>query len=197
MLRRTSKRTKERLCLIMCAVGAVGTIAAMLQGASFKIFADSQTAKYRIMYFEDVLHQDVGWFDQQEVSGLAAEIQEDLSKIQEACVLSHAPLKEGHSLKEGPDDWMLGVLCRGLWRPAGPGRDGLLSLLGWFGVRIGSWLAFGTHPKCCDPLVGSGHLPTGPGRGTGAAGIPRLVWQGRGRGGGVPLWHAHRGGLRR
>ncbi|CAK9090245.1 ATP-dependent translocase ABCB1 (ATP-binding cassette sub-family B member 1) (Multidrug resistance protein 1) (P-glycoprotein 1) (Phospholipid transporter ABCB1) (CD antigen CD243) [Durusdinium trenchii] len=78
------QRETERLCLLMCAVGGGALVAATLQGASFKILSDSQTMKYRVMYFQDVLHQDVSWFDTKEVSALSAEIQDDLAKIQEA-----------------------------------------------------------------------------------------------------------------
>eukprot|EP00439_Symbiodinium_sp_Y106_P019704 s1995_g2.t1 len=78
------QRETERLSLIMCAVGGGALVAATLQGACFKIFSDSQTMKFRIMYFQDILHQDVGWFDTKEVSALSAEIQDDLSKIQDA-----------------------------------------------------------------------------------------------------------------
>ena len=78
------QRETERLSLIMCAVGGGALVAATLQGACFKIFSDSQTMKFRIMYFQDILHQDVGWFDTEEVSALSAEIQDDLSKIQDA-----------------------------------------------------------------------------------------------------------------
>ncbi|CAJ1336106.1 unnamed protein product [Effrenium voratum] len=78
------QRETERLCLLMCAVGGGALVAATLQGASFKVLSDSQTTKYRVMYFQDVLHQDVAWFDTKEVSALSAEIQDDLAKIQEA-----------------------------------------------------------------------------------------------------------------
>ncbi|CAE7831524.1 ABCB5 [Symbiodinium microadriaticum] len=78
------QRETERLSLTMCAVGGGALVAATLQGACFKIFSDSQTMKFRIMYFQDILHQDVGWFDTKEVSALSAEIQDDLSKIQDA-----------------------------------------------------------------------------------------------------------------
>ena len=73
----------ERLCLMMCLVGGAAMIAATLQGGCFKIFCESQTTKFRIMYFQDVLHQDVSWFDTKEVSALPAEIENDLSQIQD------------------------------------------------------------------------------------------------------------------
>ena len=53
-----------------------------------------------------MLHQDVGWFDTREVSALSAEIQDDLSKIQDA-----------FSDKFGNGPWVgLGNICTHLIR---------------------------------------------------------------------------------
>ena len=48
----------EELCLVMCLVGVGATFAATLQGACFKIFSELQAFKYRIQYFDIVLHQE-------------------------------------------------------------------------------------------------------------------------------------------
>ena len=48
----------NRLCLIMCIVGAGNIVAATLQGTCFKIFAEQQARKFRIQYFDIVLHQE-------------------------------------------------------------------------------------------------------------------------------------------
>jgi len=74
----------EELCITMMLVGVGATFAAFLQGACFKIFAEKQAFKYRVLYFDTVLHQDVSWFDTKEVAALPAEINDDLEKIQDA-----------------------------------------------------------------------------------------------------------------
>jgi len=74
----------EELCLIMALVGVANIVASSLQGACFKIFSELQATKFRILYFDIVLHQDVSWFDLQEVAALPAEINDDLEKIQDA-----------------------------------------------------------------------------------------------------------------
>jgi len=74
----------EELCVTMMLVGVGATFAAFLQGAAFKIFAEKQAFKFRVLYFDSVLHQDVGWFDTKEVAALPAEINDDLEKIQDA-----------------------------------------------------------------------------------------------------------------
>jgi len=74
----------EELCITMMLVGVAATIAAFLQGAAFKIFAEKQAFKFRVLYFDSVLHQDVSWFDTREVAALPAEINDDLEKIQDA-----------------------------------------------------------------------------------------------------------------
>ncbi|CAL1142099.1 unnamed protein product [Cladocopium goreaui] len=74
----------NRLCLIMCLVGVANIVAATLQGACFKIFAENQARKFRIEYFDIVLHQDVSWFDLKEIAALPSEINDDLEKIQDA-----------------------------------------------------------------------------------------------------------------
>ena len=74
----------EELCITMMLVGVGATFAAFLQGACFKIFAEKQAFKFRVLYFDSVLHQDVGWFDTKEVAALPAEINDDLEKIQDA-----------------------------------------------------------------------------------------------------------------
>ena len=45
----------------MMLVGVGATFAAFLQGAAFKIFSEKQAFKFRVLYFDSVLHQD--WFD--------------------------------------------------------------------------------------------------------------------------------------
>ena len=45
---------------------------------------DPRWLRYRIQYFDIVLHQDVSWFDLKEVAALPAEINDDLEKIQDA-----------------------------------------------------------------------------------------------------------------
>ena len=72
------------LCITMMLVGVGATIAAGLQGACFKIFAEKQAFKFRVLYFDSVLHQDVSWYDTKEVAALPAEINDDLEKIQDA-----------------------------------------------------------------------------------------------------------------
>ncbi|CAE7539788.1 ABCB1 [Symbiodinium natans] len=74
----------EELCVTMMLVGVAATVAAGLQGACFKIFAEKQAFKFRVLYFDSVLHQDVSWFDTREVAALPAEINDDLEKIQDA-----------------------------------------------------------------------------------------------------------------
>eukprot|EP00434_Breviolum_minutum_P006015 symbB.v1.2.005301.t1/scaffold283.1/size308953/2 len=74
----------EELCLIMALVGVGNIVAASLQGACFKIFSELQARKFRIEYFDIVLHQDVTWFDLKEVAALPAEINDDLEKIADA-----------------------------------------------------------------------------------------------------------------
>ncbi|CAE7260922.1 ABCB1, partial [Symbiodinium pilosum] len=74
----------EELCVTMCLVGLGSFIGASLQGSCFKIFAERQALKYRSLYFDAVLHQDVGWFDQKEIAALPSEINDDLEKIQDA-----------------------------------------------------------------------------------------------------------------
>lgn len=73
-----------RLCTIMSLVGVANIFAATLQGACFKIFAENQARKFRIQYFDIVLHQDVSWFDLKEIAALPSEINDDLEKIQDA-----------------------------------------------------------------------------------------------------------------
>ncbi|CAE7262744.1 ABCB5, partial [Symbiodinium sp. KB8] len=51
----------EELCITMMLVGVGATFAAFLQGAAFKIFSEKQAFKFRVLYFDSVLHQD--WFD--------------------------------------------------------------------------------------------------------------------------------------
>ncbi|CAJ1449438.1 unnamed protein product, partial [Effrenium voratum] len=74
----------QRLCVTMCLVGVAATFAATLQGACFKIFSEMQTRKFRMVYFDIVLHQDVSWFDLKEVAALPSEINDDLDKIGDA-----------------------------------------------------------------------------------------------------------------
>ncbi|OLP94424.1 Multidrug resistance protein 1 [Symbiodinium microadriaticum] len=74
----------EELCITMMLVGAGATLAATLQGCFFKIFAEKQAFKFRVLYFDSVLHQDVSWYDTKEVAALPAEINDDLEKIQDA-----------------------------------------------------------------------------------------------------------------
>ena len=74
----------EELCITMMLVGVGATVAAGLQGACFKIFAEKQAFKFRVLYFDSVLHQDVSWYDTREVAALPAEINDDLEKIQDA-----------------------------------------------------------------------------------------------------------------
>ena len=74
----------EDLCITMMLVGVGATIAAALQGACFKIFAEKQAFKFRILYFDVVLHQDVSWYDTREIAALPSEINDDLEKIQDA-----------------------------------------------------------------------------------------------------------------
>ena len=74
----------EELCITMMLVGAAATLAAGLQGCCFKVFAEKQAFKLRVLYFDSVLHQDVSWYDTMEVAALPAEINDDLEKIQDA-----------------------------------------------------------------------------------------------------------------
>mmetsp|Transcript_59499 Transcript_59499/g.139248 ORF Transcript_59499/g.139248 Transcript_59499/m.139248 type:complete len:1290 (-) Transcript_59499:79-3948(-) len=74
----------EELCVTMMLVGVAATVAAALQGACFKIFAEKQAFKFRVLYFDVVLHQDVSWYDTREVAALPSEINDDLEKIADA-----------------------------------------------------------------------------------------------------------------
>ncbi|CAE7217756.1 ABCB1 [Symbiodinium natans] len=74
----------QELSITMCLVGLGSFVGASLQGSCFKIFAERQALKYRSLYFDAVLHQDVGWFDKKEIAALPAEINDDLEKIQDA-----------------------------------------------------------------------------------------------------------------
>jgi len=74
----------EDLCVTMALVGVAATVAAGLQGACFKIFAEKQAFKFRVLYFDVVLHQDVSWYDKKEIAALPAEINDDLEKIADA-----------------------------------------------------------------------------------------------------------------
>eukprot|EP00435_Cladocopium_sp_Y103_P010499 s2734_g2.t1 len=71
----------EELCLIMALVGVGNIVASSLQGACFKIFSELQATKFRILYFDIVIHQDVSWFDLKEVAALPAEINDDLETL--------------------------------------------------------------------------------------------------------------------
>ncbi|CAJ1374272.1 unnamed protein product [Effrenium voratum] len=73
-----------RLCITMCLIGVGCTVGASLQGSCFKIFSEMQTRKFRVLYFDYVLHQDVSWFDCKELGALPSEINDDLEKIQDA-----------------------------------------------------------------------------------------------------------------
>ena len=77
-------REMERLCIIMALMGVGNIVAATLQGWMFKVFSEKQTRKFRIQYFDLVLHQDVGWFDLKELAALPSEINDDLDKIADA-----------------------------------------------------------------------------------------------------------------
>mmetsp|Transcript_57302 Transcript_57302/g.101615 ORF Transcript_57302/g.101615 Transcript_57302/m.101615 type:complete len:1276 (+) Transcript_57302:45-3872(+) len=72
------------LAIQMCILGAAQTAASALQGGCFKVLADRQGAKLRSLYFDAVLHQDVGWFDQHEVAALPTEINQDIEDIIDA-----------------------------------------------------------------------------------------------------------------
>eukprot|EP00439_Symbiodinium_sp_Y106_P024056 s2066_g2.t3 len=74
----------EELCVTMLLLGLGSFVGASLQGSCFKIFAERQALKYRTLYFDAVLHQDVGWFDTKDISALPSEINDDLHKIQDA-----------------------------------------------------------------------------------------------------------------
>eukprot|EP00439_Symbiodinium_sp_Y106_P013760 s4873_g1.t5 len=72
--------TAIKFILIGCGVCA----AASLQGFSFAYFVDSQVKKMRPMYFDAMLHQDVGWFDTHSPGALAGEMTADLEAFHEA-----------------------------------------------------------------------------------------------------------------
>mmetsp|Transcript_30535 Transcript_30535/g.54595 ORF Transcript_30535/g.54595 Transcript_30535/m.54595 type:complete len:1272 (-) Transcript_30535:403-4218(-) len=72
------------LCMKMALVGCGTIVSATLQGACFKTFSELQVMKLRVLYFDTVLHQDVSWFDTQEVAALPSQINEDMEKIAEA-----------------------------------------------------------------------------------------------------------------
>ena len=72
--------TAIKFILIGCGVCA----AASLQGFSFAYFVDNQVKKMRPMYFDAMLHQDVGWFDTHSPGALAGEMTADLEAFHEA-----------------------------------------------------------------------------------------------------------------
>ncbi|CAE7372180.1 ABCB1 [Symbiodinium necroappetens] len=72
--------TAIKFILIGCGVCAAAT----LQGFSFAYFVDNQVKKMRPMYFDAMLHQDVGWFDTHSPGALAGEMTADLEAFHEA-----------------------------------------------------------------------------------------------------------------
>lgn len=72
------------LCLKMTVVGIVVTIGASFQGAMFKIFSEKQSMKWRMKYFDVVLHRDIEWYDTRDIAALPSEINDDLEKITDA-----------------------------------------------------------------------------------------------------------------
>lgn len=63
-----------KFVLIGCAVVVVGSI----QGFAFPWFAYRQTKKMKPIYFDAILHREVGWYDTHDIGSLAGEIGEDL-----------------------------------------------------------------------------------------------------------------------
>ncbi|CAE7377871.1 PGY2 [Symbiodinium natans] len=72
--------TAINFILIGCGV----CVAASLQGWGFAYFADSQVKKMRPLYFDLMLHRDVGWFDTHSPGALPGEMMADLEALHEA-----------------------------------------------------------------------------------------------------------------
>jgi len=72
------------LCVTMAIIGVGTTAAASIQGACFKVLADRLSIRWRVLYFDSIIHQDVGWYDTRDIAALPSEVNEDLDKIQDA-----------------------------------------------------------------------------------------------------------------
>jgi len=68
----------------MIVVGAMAAVCAAIQLGCFKYFAETQALRFREKYLSAVLHQDVAWFDKQEVASLATSMSAEAEKVLEA-----------------------------------------------------------------------------------------------------------------
>lgn len=76
--------TMSGLCVTMALIGVGTCAAAGIEGACFKILADRLSTRWRVLYFDTIIHQDVGWYDIRDVAALPGEVNEDLDMIQDA-----------------------------------------------------------------------------------------------------------------
>eukprot|EP00930_Biecheleria_cincta_P042445 TRINITY_DN29208_c0_g1_i1.p1 TRINITY_DN29208_c0_g1~~TRINITY_DN29208_c0_g1_i1.p1 ORF type:complete len:1315 (-),score=229.41 TRINITY_DN29208_c0_g1_i1:121-3717(-) len=72
------------LCLTMALIGVGTVVCASIQGACFKLLSDRLSSRWRMLYFDTIVHQDIEWYDIREVAALPGEVNEDLDKIQDA-----------------------------------------------------------------------------------------------------------------
>jgi len=84
-------------------IGCCVCVAAALQGFAFPWFVDSQLAKMRPLYFDAMLHRDVGWFDTHSPGALPGEMSSDLETF-----------AEGFGSKLGVSAMAFAGLCVGL-----------------------------------------------------------------------------------
>ena len=72
--------------ILFLVVGIVTGIAAFLQSFTFSVAGEGLTSRLRVMTFESILKQEVGWFDRHEnsVGALTARLSGDASNVQGA-----------------------------------------------------------------------------------------------------------------
>lgn len=73
-----------KLCLKMCYFAILSFGSAWTHNTCFNIFSDRQVQKMRVLYFDAVLHQDISWFDSQQVAQLPIQIGDDIEQVGEA-----------------------------------------------------------------------------------------------------------------
>ncbi|CAE7448345.1 ABCB1 [Symbiodinium natans] len=91
------------IALKFVVIGCCVCGAAALQGFAFPWFVDSQLAKMRPLYFDAMLHRDVGWFDTHSPGALPGEMTADLETF-----------AEGFGSKLGVSAMAFAGLCVGL-----------------------------------------------------------------------------------
>jgi hypothetical protein len=80
--------TKGALKLV--AVGFGCWFAASLYGFCFPWFVERQMQKIRPMYFDAILHRDIGWYDTHEAGSLSAEMMSDVDQYAEGMGMKFA-----------------------------------------------------------------------------------------------------------